>query len=84
MSSKNALQKKEEQIMVSVLCATYNHEKYIERALQGFLSQVTNFRFEILHFLPPLFFDLPGCQAIHNWRIDDTKNYIGLDAILYT
>ncbi len=35
-------------IKVSVLCITYNHEKYIERALQGFISQKTNFKYEII------------------------------------
>lgn len=36
------------EITVSVLCATYNHEKYIARALEGFISQVTDFRFEVI------------------------------------
>ena len=38
----------EEEVTVSVLCATYNHEKYITRALEGFVSQVTEFRFEVI------------------------------------
>jgi len=34
--------------LVSVSCATYNHEKYIRETLEGFLMQRTQFRFEIL------------------------------------
>lgn len=34
--------------LVSVACITYNHEKYIEDAIEGFLIQETNFPFEIL------------------------------------
>lgn len=34
--------------VVSVSCFTYNHEKYIRDALQGFLIQKTNFPFEVL------------------------------------
>ncbi len=36
------------QPLVSVLCITFNHEKYVEDALLGFLSQYTSFPFEIL------------------------------------
>ncbi len=35
-------------IKVSINCVTYNHEKYIRDALDSFLSQKTNFEFEIL------------------------------------
>lgn len=37
-----------ENILVSIICITYNHEKYIRYALEGFLKQKTNFKFEIL------------------------------------
>ena len=33
---------------VSIVCHTYNHEKYIHKAIEGFLSQKTNFPFEII------------------------------------
>ncbi|MDM0763063.1 glycosyltransferase [Clostridium perfringens] len=35
-------------IMVSINCITYNHEKFIEQTLKSFLNQKTNFKFEIL------------------------------------
>lgn len=35
-------------IRVSILCTSYNQFDYIELALQSFLSQKTNFKFEIL------------------------------------
>lgn len=34
--------------LVSISCITYNHGPYIRRAMDGFLSQKTNFPFEIL------------------------------------
>lgn len=33
---------------VSVVCITYNHVKYIEQAIRGFLMQETSFPFEII------------------------------------
>ena len=35
-------------VVVSVLCTAYNHEKYIRSALDGFVNQKTNFRYEVL------------------------------------
>lgn len=37
-----------EQIMISVVCITYNHEPYIRSALDGFVMQKTSFAFEVL------------------------------------
>lgn len=36
------------QIMVSVICNVYNHEPYVRDALEGFVSQKTDFPFEVL------------------------------------
>ncbi len=35
-------------ILVSVICITYNHENFIAQALDSILSQETNFEFEVL------------------------------------
>lgn len=37
-----------EEIIVSVYCLAYNHEKYIRDALEGFINQKTNFNFEVI------------------------------------
>ncbi|MDM0626624.1 hypothetical protein BFS06_10335 [Clostridium perfringens] len=37
-----------EDILVSVNCLTYNHEKYIAKTLDSILMQKTNFKFEVL------------------------------------
>ena len=35
-------------IVVSILCITYNHENFIKQCLDGFVMQKTNFDFEII------------------------------------
>lgn len=35
-------------IMVSVYCFAYNHEQYIRTALDGFVNQKTNFKYEVI------------------------------------
>lgn len=35
-------------IQVTVWCLAYNHEKYIRKTLEGFVSQKTNFKYEVL------------------------------------
>lgn len=35
------------EIKVSVYCLAYNHEKYITKTLEGFVNQITDFRFEV-------------------------------------
>ena len=36
------------EIKISVICLTYNHEKFIRRALENFVSQKTDFPFEVI------------------------------------
>ncbi len=38
----------EKTVEVSIICCTYNHEKYIRKALEGFISQKTSFKYEVL------------------------------------
>lgn len=35
-------------IKVSISCMVYNHEKYIQKTLEGFISQETSFEFEVI------------------------------------
>jgi len=37
---------REEDVMVSICCTTYNHEKFIAQTVESFLMQQTNFEFE--------------------------------------
>lgn len=37
-----------EKVRVSVVCTAYNHEKYIAKALDGFVHQKTDFRYEVI------------------------------------
>ncbi len=43
----DCIEKKEEQIMVSVIFTTYNQIDYIDKALSSIVSQKTNFKYEI-------------------------------------
>ena len=38
----------DQKAILGIACITYNHRKYIEDALSGFLTQKTHFRFEIV------------------------------------
>ena len=35
-------------IMVSICCTVFNHEKYLRKCLDGFVEQKTNFKYEVL------------------------------------
>ena len=38
----------EENIQVTVWCLAYNHEKYIRKTLEGFVTQKATFSFEVI------------------------------------
>lgn len=38
----------DDKVEVSVCCLAYNHEKYLRKTLEGFASQKTNFRYEVI------------------------------------
>jgi len=42
------MKKQDEKIMVSILCITYNHGKYIGKCLESFINQKTSFNYEII------------------------------------
>lgn len=44
----NIQKNKKPRPLVSICCWTYNHKKYIAKAVKGFLSQKTDFPFEII------------------------------------
>lgn len=37
-----------DEILVTISCITYNHEKFIGQAIESFLMQKTNFKFEVI------------------------------------
>lgn len=41
-------EKQYEQLMVTIRCITYNHERYIRQCLESFVMQKTNFRYEAI------------------------------------
>ena len=36
------------EIMISILCMTFNHENYIKDTIDSFLEQKTNFKYEVI------------------------------------
>ena len=38
----------DDEIKVSIICNTFNHEPFIQDALEGFVTQKTNFSYEVL------------------------------------
>ena len=39
---------KDNDVLVSVCCTVYNHEKYLRNCLESIVMQKTNFEFEVL------------------------------------
>ena len=37
-----------DKILVTIICTTFNQERYIRKALDGFLMQKTNFLYEVI------------------------------------
>ncbi len=35
-------------ILISISCLTYNHSRFLTKCLEGFISQITSFKFEII------------------------------------
>ncbi len=42
------MEKEDKNVVVSIICNAYNHERYIRDALEGFVKQKTNYAFEVL------------------------------------
>ena len=62
-------------IVVTVFCLTYNHEKYISRTLEGFVSQKTNFKFEVLVHDDASTDGTAGIVRSYEEKYPDTYNY---------
>lgn len=73
------------QILVSILVVTFNHEKYIEQCLKSLLDQETSFQYEIV-ICNDASTDstLQKCETIigdkHNIQLHNHENNIGVSA----